>query len=1857
MPIRHLRSILPTLVFIFCALSLTPSLQGQGAKQKVPESAIGDRDADHVKERNEWFFRGRLVPGRPAAELRRRAYQAKLKLRAERAVALMAGANGTPASPSTAWQPLGPVPLASDATGNGTQDYHQVAGRTTAVVIDPADASGNTVYAGGAQSGVWKSTNAALTPASNVTWTPLTDGAATLSIGALAIQPGNNDPTKTLILAATGEADNSADSYFGLGILRSADAGNTWNLISTANNGALFFSGLGGTRMAFSAAQSNTVVAAMATTSEGMVAGAVSANTMRGLYTSLDAGQTWTYDALTDPGGATDATSATSVVYNPGAGEFFAALRYHGFYSSPDGVTWTRLANQPGGGVLSTAACPPQSISNNYGCPIYRAEITAVPGRNEMYAWFISLDANNNPVDQFIWQSLNGGSSWTQIVDAGIANCGDFDGCGVSQGTYNLELLAVPSCPDGQPTCGTNPTDLYAGAINLYKCSLLSTNPRSSCSNGFLNLTHVYGCDPIGAPAHVHPDQHALAYMLPTAGSDSGNDLMYFANDGGIYRVLDGYGGLTSGACSGTNYFDDLNQNLGSMTQFVSFTEHPTDPNTLLGGTQDNGSPATNYATTSPAWGNVLGGDGGFNAIDPNTTGNFYASNPDIPPGGLGIQLCPDGVNCVDSNFSFVVTSNTVGGDDGDFYFPYILDPQSAMAMLVGTCRIWRGPRTGGGFTALSPSFETLGSGTCTGSEVNLVRALAAGGPPDANGSQVVYATTSGLGPLNGPQTSPPGGHVWVSTNATQGSSGFSDVTNNGPQGSINPNQFPISSVAIDSSDATGASAYVTVMGFTAPPGSASGTGHVWKTTNFGAAWIDFTGNLPDSPANAIVVDSAHGQVYVGTDVGVFVSPTSAASWTEVGPPPVPGQSGFLPNAAVTALGLFDSGGQELLRASTYGRGIWQFNLQAAGPDYQLAISNSPQTVSAGQNATFNGSATALNGYSSSVTLICAAGATAPPSMCSPSPPSLTPGLNTPFTITASGTAGDYYFDLQGTGSDGSHLTHQTPAVLHILSGSPDFTLTEPSGFPTVNAGSTNASGPVAVTAANGFSGIIALSCSLVSGNGSCAASPASVGSLPATVNVTVNATNLSVGSYQLAVQGTSGSIHHTLVIPFNVGDYQISGPASLTVGVGATGTENLTITASTYYSGKINANCDASALAGASCSLTPANPVIVNQGATATPAANIVVPSTAALGNYNININTQDTTGVPSHSFRFSLTVAQTFVITSSTISQTVSPGQTTTPYHLMVAPEGGSFNNAISLSCSGLPTGAQCVFNPPSPITPGSSAQPVAMTISTTGTTPAGNYSVKVTGTSNSLSQSVIVTLIVTSDFQLAVTQPFSATVDAAGTEATALVTLTPNYTGWATASCSGTGPLTGAGCIVTPLSIPPKPPLGISAGAPSTLTIILTVPASAAPGQYNINLTVADASGQPNHVLQLPLAVQDFSIAATPPSQTVIPGQTSGAYQVTVAPNPSGSSFGGSVSLLCNGLPSGAQCIFNPATTVSPGNGSPTVAMTISTTTAVPTGTYQVTVMGSSGSLSHSETVSLVVASSTTPPDFQLAVTQAFPAKVDAGTSQTAKVSVTPNYTGLVDASCDASEISGQCTITPLNPVAISSGSSRALTLAVAVPNNTAPGQYNISLTVADASGQPRHSVQLPLTIIQDFSVNCAAPCSQTVTGGQTTGAYQITVAPNPPGSSFTGAVALSCTNGLPNGAKCLFNPSTPVTPKASSQAVVLSISTVAANASLLPSLNHHRLLFAWGLLFSGIVMSSGLMQRRKRRSFRLVWLAIVFSWMLFLPSCSGISQGGGGSTGGTPVTYTITVTGTSSGAPADAGQSTQVTLVVN
>jgi hypothetical protein len=1282
--------------------------------------------------REQWFLRGRGSPGQPGAAQRYRAYLQKMRMRGARL--------GKPAKEAKAsaysdvfWSPLGPVPLASDASGSGEDNYGWVSGRATAVAVDPADPTGNTVYIGGAYGGVWKSTNAtqAVTPtSSSVTWTALTDNQATLAVGAIAIQPGNSNSNNSLILVGTGEANSSADSYYGLGILRSPDAGATWTLIPSDTTGTRSFAGMAFSKIAFSSNSSNIAVAAAAGTSEGIIEGLANPLTANlGLYYSGDGGNSWTFANVSDGSVATAPGSATSVVYNAGAGLFFAALRYHGFYSSSDSINWTRLANQPGGGLTATA-CPANPSSSS--CPIYRGEIAVVPGLNEMYVWYVDV----NDFDQGIWESTDGGGSWTQINDEGIINCGDQAGCGTEQGTYNLELAAVPNGSSGV-------TDLYAGAINLYKCEITSSYPtcNGAGSNTFLNLTHAYGCSAI---AEVHPAQHALSFLLK---NDNQQDLMYFANDGGIYRALNGYTGLTTGTCGGTNQFDSLNMTLASITQFVSFSQASGDGNTILGGTQGNGSLGTQSALASdPLWQNVNFGDGGYTQISPDNELLWFVSNPPDSISGVNIFSCASGVDCHTQDFQNnpVVNSETVGGDTGAFYPPYVLDPHplTSIPLIVGTCRMWRGPSGGGAFTVLSHSFETGGDGICTGSEINLVRSLAVGGALDSNGfSNVIYAGTDGFGPLT--PTTPPGGHVWVSTNVAGGASTWVDQT-----GSINPNNFPISAIAMDTSDKSGLTAYASIMGFST---TNFPTSHVWQTTNGGFSWNDFTANLPDSPADAVLVDPGSGIVYVATDVGVFSSPTGAPNWTEVGPSPGSGQPGYLPNVAVTALGMFiDAGGNKWLRASTYGRGVWQLSLVTV-PDYFLTISNTPQTVYLGQEpATFNGEAFALAGYGLPVSLSCVAGATQPPRTCS-LPNNVTPTESgASFQLSASDVVQDYSFDVRGT--DQNNVMRQAPVTLKVV----DFGLTPPSpDSVTVAPGSNSAPVSFQVTAAGSFQDTVNLSCAVptqLSGV-SCSfkvrendifvpsktANPTS--DSPSYVEMTLTAgANQAQATGTVIIEGTVANGYNkpqnlTVTIP---ADYALAiGNPALQAVMAPNGTAPVyykgALTTPNGYSNLVNLSCTAGATPPPStCSAAPAS---------VTPAAPPGAPFTVAVAStqcsppntpphtpYSFNIAAQGT-----DSSKLARTVPVTFTVTSPSkddFTLDVTPASNTAPVNTPAVFNGDLFatvcyNYPVHLSC-GSNAPPTCQFSPAT-VTPTVAGARFTLTVSSD---VANIYNFEITG-----------------------------------------------------------------------------------------------------------------------------------------------------------------------------------------------------------------------------------------------------------------------------------------------------------------------------------------------------------------------------------------------------------------------------------------------------------------------------------------------------------------------------------------------
>lgn len=96
------------------------------------------------------------------------------------------------------------------------------------------------------------------------------------------------------------------------------------------------------------------------------------------------------------------------------------------------------------------------------------------------------------------------------------------------------------------------------------------------------------------------------------------------------------------------------------------------------------------------------------------------------------------------------------------------------------------------------------------------------------------------------------------------------------------------------------------------------GSGHVFKTTNAGNNWTDISGNLPDVPVHSVIVDPDYNQnVYIGSDLGVYVTTNGGSNWFEY-------RTG-MPYALVFDVTIVYP--NRKLRVATYGNGIYERKL------------------------------------------------------------------------------------------------------------------------------------------------------------------------------------------------------------------------------------------------------------------------------------------------------------------------------------------------------------------------------------------------------------------------------------------------------------------------------------------------------------------------------------------------------------------------------------------------------------------------------------------------------------------------------------------------------------------------------------------------------------------------------------------------------------------------------------------------------------------------------------------------------------------------------------------------------------------
>jgi hypothetical protein len=256
-------------------------------------------------------------------------------------------------------------------------------------------------------------------------------------------------------------------------------------------------------------------------------------------------------------------------------------------------------------------------------------------------------------------------------------------------------------------------------------------------------------------------------------------------------------------------------------------------------------------------------------------------------------------------------------------------------------------------------------------------------------------------------------------------------------------------------------------------------------------------------------------------------------------------------------------------------------------------------------------------------------------------------------------------------------------------------------------------------------------------------------------------------------------------------------------------------------------------------------------------------------------------------------------------------------------------------------------------------------------------------------------------------------------------------------------------------------------------------------------------------------------DFSLSDTPGSQTVTAGAVT-SYTTTVTPS---GGFIGNVNLSVSGLPNGSSASFNAASV----HGSGTSSLSVLTSGSTPTGSYPLTITGTSGSLRHSTTATLVVA----PTPAQNFTVSSTPGSQTVTAGQTviysATVAPTSGFTGTVNFT--ASGLPAGATAN-FNPSSVTNSGTTVVSIATtaATPVGTYP------LTITAASGSLAHSTTMVLVVSSagDFAID-VSPTSQTVIAGRTV-SYTTTLFSS---GGFTGNVTLSI-SGLPSEATGIFSP---------------------------------------------------------------------------------------------------------------------------
>ena len=733
-------------------------------------------------------------------------------------------------------------------------------GRMTSIAV--ADDNGKrTIYVGAASGGVWKPGDR------GDTWQPIFEHEATASIGDVAVAPSDHN----IVWVGTGEDNLFRAGIAGTGIYKSTDAGKTWQQMGLSDSGTIG-------RILVHPTNPNIVFVA----AQGHE---WTPNEMRGVYKTTDGGKTWTKSFYRSPN-----TGAVDLAMDPAdPNTLYAAMnqRMRRKWTDPrvepgndEGGIWKTTD----GGKTWTAAnegLTPAQFRGRVGVDIARSNPNVLYAIVDSYDQGLpakvnpdgsmETDAYNRPLpkDSYIIRGLevfrsdNKGQSWKKVSGQTPESALNMMRLG---NTYNWVF-----------------TQIRVDTKNANKIYCLALGVTLSTDGGATFTRYPAG----GGDNHrmwIDPENPNITYV---------------AHDGGFIMTEDG--GTTSKRVTGVTGIQG--------TQFYNVEVDNQSPFSVYGSIQDTGSRRVAIDVSKGrdnlqplSWANAPGGEGsnqGLDPVEPNIVyshqyyGQFNRTDltpPPPPPAGTAAPAQAPGRGAGRGNAK-PIRPQTDPGEPAlraQWMAPIIVSAHDHNTIYAGFQYVFRSRNRGdvwekisGDLTDNNPAQMGVNPFAIPYQTITQI----AESPRKAG---LLYVGTDD-------------GHVHVTRDDGKT---WTELTKNVP---MTERKWVSRLVASKYDDGT---VYLAQRGREdddfAP--------YLWKSTDYGKTWKSIVGNIPSGSINVIREDPAVANLlYVGNDIGVYVSTNGGQRWNVLG--------AGLPTQQVSDLQI--QAKDSMIVISTYGRGMF----------------------------------------------------------------------------------------------------------------------------------------------------------------------------------------------------------------------------------------------------------------------------------------------------------------------------------------------------------------------------------------------------------------------------------------------------------------------------------------------------------------------------------------------------------------------------------------------------------------------------------------------------------------------------------------------------------------------------------------------------------------------------------------------------------------------------------------------------------------------------------------------------------------------------------------------------------------------